>query len=244
MTAPYSTSSSALIRTIFSFWFSRRSLILVGSSFSVIGFAFRYSVLSRLIATTVCPDVSGLSVVLPAFGSVTATPCCSSGATIIMMMSSTSMTSQSGVTLISDLTPPLAPPRSIAITDSWVRGTRYPLDRLANEVVDELRRGVVHLHVEVLDAARQVVIEPHRRNRDDEAERGLDERLRDTARDGADAARAAGRDAFERLDDADDRAEQSDEGRRRSDGRERRDALLEVRRGERGGALNRQIGRA
>ncbi len=39
---------------------------------------------------------------------------------IIMMMSSTSMTSTSGVTLMSDLTPPLAPPTSIAIvTLSW-----------------------------------------------------------------------------------------------------------------------------
>ena len=47
------------------------------------------------------------------------------------------------------------------------------------------------------------------------------------------------RDALERVDDADHRAEQSDERRRRADGRERRDALLEVRRGQRRGALNR-----
>ena len=49
-----------------------------------------------------------------AVGSFTSMPCCSIGAMIIMMMSSTSMTSTSGVTLISDLTPPL-PPRFIAI---------------------------------------------------------------------------------------------------------------------------------
>ena len=67
---------------------------------------------------TVCPCVSGLSVVFVATGSLTLTPCCRSGATIIMMMSSTSMTSQSGVTLMSDLTPPLAPPMSIAIAKS------------------------------------------------------------------------------------------------------------------------------
>jgi hypothetical protein len=56
--------------------------------------------------------------VLSAFGSVMMTPCCSMGATSIMMISSTSMTSTSGVTLMSDLTPPLAPPRSIAIVRS------------------------------------------------------------------------------------------------------------------------------
>src|SRR2546428_8614418 len=100
-----------------------------------------------------------------------------------MMMSSTSMTSQSGVTLMSDLTPPLAPPRSIAITlspciaDCGLRiycgfiahslssqSTINPqsailnvLSGLLDEVVNQLRRGVVHLHVEVLDAAREVV---------------------------------------------------------------------------------------
>jgi hypothetical protein len=55
-----------------------------------------------------------LSAVLAATGSLTSTPFCSIGATIIMMMSSTSMTSTRGVTLMSDLTPPL-PPRFIAM---------------------------------------------------------------------------------------------------------------------------------
>ena len=70
---------------------------------------------------------------IAADGSLTATPCCSIGVTIIMMMRSTSMTSTSGVTLMSDLTPPLAPPTSIAITVLLLR-------RLLDEVVDELRR--------------------------------------------------------------------------------------------------------
>ena len=115
---------------------------------------------------------------------------------------------------------------------------RRSYDGLLDEVVDELRRGVVHLDVEVLEAARQVVVEPHRRDGDEQAERGLDERFRDTGRHGADAARAGGRDADERVDDADDRAEQSDERGRRADGGERRDALLQVVAGQRGGALN------
>src|SRR5579864_63597 len=108
----------------------------------------------------------------------------------IMMMSSTSMTSTSGVTLMSDLTPPLAPPRSIDIVSvSSTVGTAL-VRGLRNEEVDELRRGVVHLDVEVLDARRQVVVNPDRRNRDDEAERGLDERFRNTDRDRAEAGRA------------------------------------------------------
>src|SRR5436309_2744716 len=148
--------------------------------------------LSCATATTVCPCTSGLSTVLSAVGSLTETPCCSSGATSIMMMSSTSMTSTSGVTLISDLTPPCAPPRSIAIQKSpnaigskrdrvhCRRSSRRKyatpnpgLRRLPDEVVDELRRRIVHFHVEVFDAAGQVIVEPHGRNRDDESERGF-----------------------------------------------------------------------
>src|SRR5947207_8461131 len=196
--------------------------------------------LSTAMATVVWPRVSGLSTELLAFGRVTVMPCCNSGATSIMMMRSTSMTSTSGVTLISDLTPPFAPPRSNAIGQSpvesrarvsWLRG-------LPDEEVDQLGRGIVHFDVEVLDPAGEVVVEPHRRNRDDEPERRLDERFRDADRHGADAGRPAGADALERVDDADDRAEQSDERRRRPDRRERRHALLQVRGGERRGALN------
>src|SRR6187200_2259932 len=106
-------------------------------------------------------------------------PCCKRGATSIMMMRSTSMTSTSGVTLISDLTPPLAPPRSIPIgnlltvTDQAGRSGRTELPPALNcpnvlrglpdEEVHQLRRRVVHLDVEVFDAAGQVVVEPHRR---------------------------------------------------------------------------------
>src|SRR5215831_9187625 len=139
------------------------------------------------MATTVWSCVSGLSVEFAASGLLTATPCCSIGAMSIMMMSSTNMTSTSGVTLISDLTPPFAPPTSIAmgkpldcgIAESGNCGVSIPqfrnqqifncLRRLLDEVVDQLRRGVIHFDVEVLDAAGEVVVEPHGRDRDDEA---------------------------------------------------------------------------
>src|SRR4026208_1318230 len=102
---------------------------------------------------TVWLFVSGWSVTLFADGSLTLTPCCNRGATSIMMMSSTSMTSTSGVTLISALTPPLAPPTSIdiAVSPSYAGFLCVGLRRLLDEVVDQFRRGVVHLDVEVLD---------------------------------------------------------------------------------------------
>src|SRR5262245_4364598 len=180
-----------------------------------------------------------------------------------MMISSTSMTSTSGVTLMSAVKPPLFPPTFIDITKSpcysvrqcgwfarfhWcaarvIRKGANPVESpnrrsgrtrracralcsIADEVVDELRRGVVHLHVEVLNARRQVVVDPDGRNGDNEAERGLDERFRDTDRHGADTGGSAVADALKRVDDANDGAEQPDEGGGRPDGRERRDALL------------------
>src|SRR3954466_12295756 len=187
------------------------------------------------MAITVCPCTSGLSTVLLALGSLTATPCCSIGVMSIMMMSSTSMTSTSGVTLISDLTPPLVLPRSIDIDDLLLPRPLCVLD----EVVDELRRRVVHLDVEVLDARRQVVVDPSDRNRDDQTERGLDERFRNTLRHCAETGRAGRADALERGDDADDGAEQSDERGGRADRRERGHTLLEIGGRERRRALNR-----
>src|SRR2546421_12309827 len=131
------------------------------------GFAFKYTDLFAAMATTVWLGSSGLSTVLLAVGSRTLTPCCNIGATSIMMMSSTSMTSTSGVTLMSDLTPPLAPPRSIAIVNLLV-SSLWTLLGVLDEVVDELRRRVVHLDVEVLDARRQVVVDPDGRDGDDQ----------------------------------------------------------------------------
>src|SRR3954464_861948 len=79
------------------------------------------------------------------------------------------------------------------------------LRRLLDEVVEQLRRRVIHFDVEVLDAACQVVVKPDRGNRRGQTERGLEERFRNTGRPRPEAARSGGRDALERGDDADDR---------------------------------------
>src|SRR4051812_17370527 len=213
-----------------------------GRSSSLTSMLFTYSLLFASMKTTTESWLSGLSSVCVAIGRVTGTPCWSMGAMIIMMMSSTSITSTSGVTLMSDLTPPL-PPSCMAMVrspgeamkltapDDSASGARQPdsvLRGLLDEVVHELRRRIVHFDVEVVEAAGEVVVEPHRRDGDEQPECGLDERLGNTGGYRADAARTGGRDTDERIDDADDRAEQSDERRRRADGRERVDALFEV----------------
>src|SRR5439155_21547422 len=63
MTAPYSTSSSALMRTTFSLLFSRISLTFVAISCSCTGLALTYIYLSLSVAKTVCPCPSGLATV-------------------------------------------------------------------------------------------------------------------------------------------------------------------------------------
>src|SRR5690349_20077142 len=107
------------------------------------------------------------------------------------MMSSTSITSISGVTLMSALT------AARALVADRATGLRRLLrleflreDRAAelradalDQVVDQLLRGVGHLDGEKVDLRGEVVVQPHGRNRDDKAERGRDQRLRDTRGD-------------------------------------------------------------
>src|SRR6185503_19188776 len=77
----------------------------------------------------------------------------------------------------------------------------------------------------------------------EEAERSGDERLRDPGRDGRDAARPGDRHAGERVDDAERGPEEAHEGRGGADGRELREAALQVRQVDRGGPLDRPLGR-
>ena len=109
ITAPYSTSSSALMMTMRSFLLFEHFLDPAAQvavlnldrvdEEPLVGRDGHDRLVLRL----------GLLGRVDGAGSVTGTPCCSSGATIIMMISSTSITSTSGVTLMSDLTPPLPP---------------------------------------------------------------------------------------------------------------------------------------
>ena len=75
-----------------------------------------------------------------------------------------------------------------------------------------------------LVAAQQPVVGKHRRNRDDQAERGHDQRLTDRAGDGVDRRLTGRADLDQRAVDADDGAEQADERRGRTDGGEEGEA--------------------
>ena len=70
----------------------------------------------------------------------------------------------------------------------------------------------------------QPVVGEHGRNRDDETERGHDQRLTDRAGDRVDRRLTGGADLDQRAVDADDGTEQTDERRGRADGREEGEA--------------------
>src|SRR5574342_12277 len=164
------------------------------------------------------------------------------GVTIMKMISSTSITSMSGVTLMSALT------AARALVADRATGLRRLLrleflreDRPAefrsdalDEVVDQLLRGVGHLDGEKVDLGGEIVLEPHLGNRDDQTERGRDQRLGDTRRDRRERTAAARRGhAGERVHDAHHRAEQPHERGRRARRRENAEAALQDRKSTR-----------
>ena len=73
----------------------------------------------------------------------------------------------------------------------------------------------------------EVVEHPDGGNGHEQTDGGGDQRFRNTGRHRAETGRLFGRDAFERVDDADDGAEQSDERSGRTDGRQAADAALQ-----------------
>src|SRR6058998_790152 len=113
------------------------------------------------------------------------------GVTIMKMMSSTNITSIIGVTLMSALTGtrPLVTDRATGLRRLLGleflredRAAKLAADAL-DEVVDQLLRRVGHLDREEVDLGCEVVVQPHRRNRDDQTERRGNERFSDAARD-------------------------------------------------------------
>src|SRR6266699_3605456 len=178
------------------------------------------------------------SLVFPAAGSFTSTPFWSMGVITMKMMRRTIMMSAMGVTLMFAIGPPLLPPTAIDMGLA-----PEGLGALLDEVIEELGAGVVHLHVEALDLAVEVVERPHRGHRHEEAEGGGDEGLRDPPGDGGDAARPREGHPREGVDDSEGGAEQTHEGRGGADGREAREPALEVGQVHRGGALDGALGR-
>src|SRR5882672_12260279 len=122
-------------------------------------------------------------------GRATEMPCCKKGVTTMKMISSTSITSTIGVTLISEFNPP-PPPACIPINQSplatksatdaghgLIRGSTSPVRRtlwiqllgaILDEIVNQLGSRVVHFDDEAVHLAGKVVKEPHGRNRDNQ----------------------------------------------------------------------------
>src|ERR1041384_5049700 len=160
------------------------------------------------------------------------------------MIKSTNTTSTKGVMLISGLAVPFAflpPPNATPMvgSSSKVGGSRrsggllavVPLRAAAEmilELVQKLARRAAQRRLDQRDLGVQVVECDDGRNRDDEAERRLDQRLGDRGHDAGDAAAAARADLPEGADDADDGAEQPDEGSDGADGGDHVHAAAQV----------------
>src|SRR5207248_358758 len=155
----------------------------------------------------------------PAFtetGRFTSTPRWIIGAVTMKMMSSTSITSTSGTTLISasELDTRLARPRPGAAASCPV-ATLGTLREVPFCDVQKLHREVVHFRCEDLHPVGEHVVEVHRRDRRDESERRRDQRVRNRTRYDAKVRGSSLRDVLKGDHDADDRAEEPDKRRDR-----------------------------
>src|SRR5262245_33561986 len=148
----------------------------------------------------ISPSASSRDSGFMARGRVAWKPAVIAGVTIMKMMSRTSITSIIGVTLMSALTAALelAPPIAMGqLSFDRAAGLRrllrlellrkdrppeFAADAL-DEIIDQLFRRVRHFHRQEVDLGAEVVVEPHRRNRDEQTERGGDQRFGDAARD-------------------------------------------------------------
>src|SRR5262245_30973132 len=147
------------------------------------------------------------------------------------MISSTSITSMNGVTLISWVSAKSpsssnslpAIETAIALLRRRARH-RAAADMGAGEITRQQprrsARGAVDQVEITLRHAREVGVDDDRRECGDEADRGCQQCFGDTGRDDRKIGGLRLRDADEGIHDAPDRAEQSDKGRSRADGGE------------------------
>src|SRR5580704_5948219 len=180
---------------------------------------------------TVSGSVFWLSDLAWLCGRLMGTPTVSSGADTMKMMSSTSMTSTNGVTLISLMTgrrrrPPLPldaasiTPPAMVPSPALVDLPRQDRRELVGEPLQPLGL-LVHL-------GGELIIENSRRNGGNEANCGCKQRLRDARRHHRQRGVLRRRDRLEAGHDAGHGAEQPDEGTGRADRRQHQEAALHV----------------
>src|SRR5829696_3908650 len=140
------------------------------------------------------------------------TPAVSSGADTMKMISSTSITSTIGVTLISLITgrrprrPRAAPPALIPIASSF-----RPLIDLPRQNRGEFPGKALQTLAVPGYLGNELVVENGRRNGGNQADCGRKQRFRDTRRHHRERSVLRGGDRLEARHDAPDRAEQADE---------------------------------
>src|SRR5438477_2314272 len=242
------TSGCGIITAIF---FSRWN----SASLSATSCAFQYTSPSLFTEISMFSGLVWRAMLL-SLGRFSATVCVTTGMVIRKMISSTSITSTSGVVLMLETTsssPPLSLPTFIAMLGSpCLRGP----ERRAVPKRARSPRGIgcgtpqprgrhlaggarAHQHaVQVaaeaaygfhrhLVAPNEPVVAKHRRHRHGQTERGHDQRLTDLASDFIDARLAGDADRGQGVVDAPDGAEESDERRGRSHGGQEGEAVLQ-----------------
>src|SRR5436305_13835283 len=134
------------------------------------------------------------------------------GAAIMKMISSTSITSTSGVTLMSARTgssSPLPLPRLNAI--AFLSPAWTPLGEVPLREVEEFEGEVLHPHPQPARVLGEEVVGDQGRDSGGEAGGGVDQRLGDARRQRHDRGRALDAGVVEGLHHAPDRAEKADE---------------------------------
>src|SRR6267143_2781358 len=183
--------------------------------------------------------------ILTAFGRATGTVLVITGIVMRKMMSSTSMTSTSGVVLIFDITVTSSelPPTLIDMSYSS-RGNSFDRRRLgsrrtrtaalaphagaAHQIGMQVTGKVAQRVLQQLVAAEQPVVAHDRRHRDEQTDGRHDERLADGTCDLVDARLAGDADRHQRVQNAPDRTEQADERGYGPDGGEQTQAAVQL----------------
>src|SRR5215831_20118639 len=154
------------------------------------------------------------------FAISTLTPFCSIGVMTMKMISSTSITSTMGVTLMLEFTFEPSSRTAIPISNYLHRTSKFgdcdltelrlPANRSATlqEVVNQLAGAVVHFHVEGFHLAGEVVEHHDGGNRDEQSDGRGHQRFRNTAGDGAQTGGLLRRDFLEGVQNADHRSQQ------------------------------------
>src|SRR5881394_997623 len=204
-------------------WRTATSFRRLKSAASSTNWLFQNALPSRSIAMTM---FSGLVCVgrLRSFGSSTGTFCTTTGMVMRKMISSTSITSTSGVVLICEFrSSSSACPTCIAMSHHLVRGVAAAEERHLQAAAEAAH--FLHAHAV---AAHEPVVAEHGGHRDRETERRHDQRLAHRPGDLVDRCLSGDADRGQRVVDPPDRAEETDEGRGRADGGEEREPGLQA----------------